>query len=231
MKLLLVDADPHLLDALSVGLPLQWPDCEVLTAPDGAAGARAFFDHDPAVVVLAVPLPGERGFAVLRAIRRASDVPVLLVTEHGETHDQVRGLELGADDYLAKPFSHLALLARLRAVLRRAVLPPPERARPDFVAGDLTVTFRRQAVTVTGAPVRLTAVEYTLLSHLVRHAGRWLPAQTLVDRVWRGDAGVTTYHLHAVIRRLRSKLEPADGGRFLETDRGVGYRFVRPGGV
>ena len=233
MKILLVDDDPHILDALSVGLQLQWQECEVLTAADGEAGEQAFFDHVPDVVVLDVAMPGKSGFEVLQAIRRVSDVPVLMVTARGEEHDQVRGLELGADDYVVKPFSHLALLARIKAVLRRAELPPPVNAQPDLVAGDLAIHFQSHQVTLRGEPVKLTPVEYKLLYHLARNAGRLLPHQALLDRVWGADYGATTHHLKVFVSRLRGKLEPAGdaGPRYIETERGVGYRFVRPAGV
>ena len=116
----------------------------------------------------------------------------------------MRGLELGADDYVVKPFSHLALLARIRAVLRRAELPPPAQAQPDFVAGDLTINFEGQRVTVAGEPVKLTPVEYKLLYHLARNAGRVMPHQALLDRVWGADYGATTDHLKVFISRLRA---------------------------
>ena len=224
MKILLVDDDPHILDALSVGLQLQWQECEVLTAADGEAGERAFFDHVPDVVVLDVAMPGKSGFEVLQAIRRVSDVPVLLVTARGEEHDQVRGLELGADDYVVKPFGHLALLARIKAVLRRAELPPPVNAQPDFVAGDLDIHFQSHQVALHGEPVRLTPVEYKLLYHLVRNAGRVLPHQTLIDRVWGADYGAPADYLKVFVSRLRAKLGP----EHIQTERGLGYRFARP---
>ena len=104
----------------------------MLAASDGEQGLRVFYEHDPDVVVLDVTMPRKNGFEVLRDIRRVSDVPVIMLTARGEDTDQVRGLELGADDYVIKPFSHLALLARIKAVLRRAELPPPASALPDF---------------------------------------------------------------------------------------------------
>jgi DNA-binding response OmpR family regulator len=135
VKILVVDDDQPILDALTLGLQLQWQDATVLVARDGEAGLRTFYEHSPDVVVLDVALPGQSGFEVLQEIRRTSDVPVLMLTARGEELDQVRGLELGADDYVVKPVRHLALLARIRAVLRRAELPPPQQALPDFVAG------------------------------------------------------------------------------------------------
>ena len=127
MKILVVDDDQPILDALTLGFQLQWQDATVLVAHDGEAGLRAFYEHSPDVVVLDVALPGKSGFEVLQEIRRTSDVPVLMLTARGEELDQVRGLEMGADDYVVKPVRHLALLARIRAVLRRAERPPPQQ--------------------------------------------------------------------------------------------------------
>src|SRR5918911_2326427 len=126
-------------------------------------------DDDPHL--LDVTMPRMNGFEVLKAIRQVSDVPVIMLTARGDDVDQVRGLELGADDYVAKPFSHLALMARIKAALRRAELPTPVNALPDFEAGELTIHFENQQVAVAGEPVRLTPVEYRLLYHLVRNAG------------------------------------------------------------
>jgi two-component system KDP operon response regulator KdpE len=228
MKILIVDDDAALLDALTVGLELQWEDAEVLTAHDGEAGLDRFFGSSPDVVLLDVNMPGKSGFEVLREIRRVSSVPVLMLTARGEEVDQVRGLELGADDYVVKPFGHLALLARIRAVLRRAELSPPLEALPDFVAGDLAVRFQEHRVTVAGEEVKLTPVEYRLLYHLVRNAGRVLPHQMLLDRVWGEAYGASPDYLKVFVSRLRAKIERPGGQRYIQTERGLGYRFARP---
>jgi two-component system KDP operon response regulator KdpE len=228
MKILVVDDDQPILEAVTVGLQLQWQDSTVIAATDGEAGVEAFFEHTPDVVVLDVAMPKKNGFEVLQEIRRVSDVPIIMLTARGEDIDQVRGLELGADDYVVKPFSHLALLARIKAVLRRAEMPPPARALPDFEAGDLSINFDNHQVTRRGEPVRLTPVEYKLLYHLVRNAGRLMPHQALLDRVWGDDYGATTDYLKVFISRLRAKIESKDGPQYIETERGLGYRFVRP---
>lgn len=228
MKILVVDDDPHILDALTVGFQLQWQDAEVIAARDGEAGLRAFYEHEPDIVVLDVAMPLKSGFEVLQEIRRVSDVPVIMLTARGEEVDQVRGLELGADDYVVKPFGHLALLARIKAVLRRADMPPPTRALPDFRSGELAVNFQNQEVTLSGKTVKLTPVEYKVLYHLVRNAGRLMPHQALLDRVWGQDYGATTDYLKVFISRLRAKLEPPGSPQLIETERGLGYRFVKP---
>jgi two-component system KDP operon response regulator KdpE len=228
MKILVVDDDRQILDAVTIGFQLQWQDATVIEASDGEAGLEAFYEHTPDVVVLDVAMPRMNGFEVLQAIRRVSDVPVIMLTARGEDIDQVRGLELGADDYVVKPFSHLALLARVKAVLRRAEMPPPAHALPDFQAGELAINFDSHQVTVRNEPVKLTPVEYKLLYHLVRNAGRLMPHQALLDRVWGDDYGATTDYLKVFISRLRSKIEPKDGPQYIQTERGLGYRFVKP---
>jgi two-component system KDP operon response regulator KdpE len=227
VKILVVDDDARMREALEVGLQLQWEDAEVLSAADGESGLRSFYDHQPDVVLLDVTMPLLNGFEVLREIRRVSDVPVIMLTARAEEYDQVRGLELGADDYVSKPYSHLALVARIKAVLRRCELPAPIESAPDFVAGDLSIRFQDRAVSVRGELVKLTPVEYKVLYHLVRNAGHVLPHQALLDRVWGAEYGATPDYLKVFISRLRAKLE-RDGERYIETERGLGYRFIRP---
>src|SRR5260221_9973722 len=130
MKVLVVDDDARVRDALEIGIALQWQDAHVLSAADGEAGLELFFNEEPDIVLLDVNMPCKNGFEVLKAIRQVSDVPVIMLTARGEDIDQVRGLELGADDYVGKAFSHLALMARIKAALRRAELPPPLQALP-----------------------------------------------------------------------------------------------------
>src|SRR5262245_21881080 len=195
MKILVVDDDPQLLDALQVGAQLQWEDARVLTAADGEAGLELFFNEEADVVLLDVTMPRMNGFEVLKTIRRVSDVPVIMLTARGEDVDQVRGLELGANDYVSKPFSHLALMARIKAALRRAELPPPVHALPDFQAGDLAIHFQNKEVTIAGEAVKLTPVEYKLLYHLVRNAGHLLPHRALLDRVWGSDDAASSEYL------------------------------------
>lgn len=228
MKILIVDDDPQIRDALTVGFQLQWQDATVVCASDGWAGVRAFYEHNPDVVVLDVTLPEKNGFEVLQEIRQVSDVPVIMLTARGQEMDQVRGLELGADDYVIKPFGYMALIARIKAVLRRAESPAPLRNVPDFVCGDLTIDFESRKVALRGEPVKLTQVEYKLLYHLVRNVGRLVRHEALLSRVWGDDYGATTDYLKVFISRLRAKIEPKDGPRFIETERGLGYRFVVP---
>jgi DNA-binding response OmpR family regulator len=229
MKILIVDDDHDLLEAVGLGLQLQWQGVEVVSATDGEQGLEVFFAESPDVVLLDVGLPRLDGFEVLRRIRAVSDTPVLMLTARGEELDKVRGLEIGADDYVTKPFSPLELLARIKAILRRADLPPPVRAMPSFVSGNLTVNFDSREVTKGGKSVPLTALEYRLLYQLVRNAGHVMPRAALLARVWGEEYRDQADYLKVYVSRLRAKLEDdPDRPRYILTERGLGYRFARP---
>ena len=228
MKILVVDDDPQILSSLTIGFRLQWPGSTILPAPDGTAGLRMFVEHQPDIVLLDVSMPDRSGYEVLEEIRRVSDTPVIMLTARGEETDQVHGLELGADDYVVKPFGHLALVARVRAVLRRTE-PGGRTTLADFVAGDLAIDFGARQVTLAGQPVKLTPVEYKILEHLSRNAGRLVAHETLITRALGHHDGPTGDYLKVFVSRLRSKIEHA-GRRYIETERGIGYRFVVPGG-
>jgi two-component system KDP operon response regulator KdpE len=225
--ILVVDDDQQVRDVLSVALPFQWEAATVVTAANGDEVLRLFSDENPDIVLLDVSLPGRSGFEVLREIRQVSDVPVIMLSALGEEKDQVQGLALGADDYVVKPFSALALLARIRAVLRRTQSSSPSRSAPDFIDGPLTITYRSRRVLVHGRPIHLTPVEFKLLYHLVRNAGQILTHEALSTRIWGPDSLRTHDHLRVYVSRVRSKIEQAGGPDNIETERGVGYRFVR----
>lgn len=226
MRILVIDDDATVLDGVRTALQLHWHDVTVLAATDGEAGLRQFFEYDPDVVLLEIALPDLSGFDVIRQIRRISDAPVLALSAHSDDASQIRALELGADEFVPKPCSFLVLVARIKAILRRAELLPPERALPDLVVGDLVFNFRDRQVTLHDEPVKLTPVEYRLLYHLVRNAGRLMPHEALLDRVWGAEYGHSPEHLKVFISRLRAKIEQPGGPHMIETVRGVGYMFL-----
>ena len=228
MKLLVIDDDARIREALEVGLALQWQDAQVISAADGEAGLQAFYEANPDVVLLDLCMPRKNGYEVLSEIRRVSDTPVIMLTARNDETDQVRGLELGADDYVAKPFSHLALVARIKAVRRRAGLPPAGEAMPDFRSGDLAIHFDEQKVTIAGESVRLTPIEYKLLYFLVRNAGHLLPHHALLERVWGLDYEAGPEYLKVFVCRLRAKLRRPGSPEYIQSERGRGYRFVGP---
>ena len=227
MKILIIDDEQRLLDALAATFQFQWRDAEVLLATSAEEGLDQFFDNMPDVVILDVGLPDRSGLDVLRDIRRVADTPVVILTAAGEESDQVKGLRGGADDYLVKPFMPLALMAHIEAVLRRAELPPPESAAPDFTAGELTINFEAHSVRVDGEPVKLTPFEYKLLFQLARNAGRLMPSRALLERVWVPEYNASEHQLQSLVHRVRGKLERPGGPRYIETERGLGYRFIR----
>jgi DNA-binding response OmpR family regulator len=225
VKLLVVDDDADLRGL--VAYSLRQAGYLVIEAADGPAALAAFASESPALVVLDVNLPRLSGFEVCREIRRRSRVPVLMLTVRSGEEDVVQGLDLGADDYLGKPFSPRTLLARVRALLRRAAVGKPA----PLAAGDLTLDLEEQTVSVQrGAAVRLTPLELRLLQLLLANAGHTLPAERLLAHVWGSRASADRQALKQLVHRLRQKIE-ADAARprYLVTASGVGYA-LRPDG-
>lgn len=229
MKILIVDDDRSIVEAITIGLELQWSDIQVLSAPDGEKGLAVFGQEAPDLTLLDVQMPRMNGWEMLRQVREFSDAPVIMLTARSEELDKVKGLELGADDYLTKPFSHLELFARIKAVLRRIEGTTPVSALPSFVSGDLAINFDSREVTLNGQIVKLTPTEYNLLYLLVRNAGRVLTFDTLLSKVWGDEYRSETDYLKTYISRLRRKLgDASDHPRYILTERSTGYRFARP---
>jgi two-component system KDP operon response regulator KdpE len=226
MKVLVVDDAVEVIEAVTVSFSLQWRETEVIGADNGETALDLIEQERPDVVLLDIAMPGMSGFDVLREIRGFSDVPVIMLTARDDVIDKVKGLELGADDYVTKPFDHLELLARVKALLRRLDMPQPVSRAPSFQSGDLSVDFAAREVRRDGQPVPLTATEYKLLYHLVRNAGRVLPHETLLAKVWGREYVDEIDYLRVYIRRLRRKLErDPEQPRHILTERGLGYRF------
>jgi two-component system KDP operon response regulator KdpE len=226
MKVLVVDDAAEVIEAVTVSFTLQWRETEVIGADNGEAALDLVEQERPDVVLLDIAMPGMNGFEVLREIRAFSDVPVIMLTAKDDVLDKVKGLEFGADDYVTKPFDHLELLARVKALLRRLDMPQPTSRAPSFHSDELTVDFAAHEVRVRGEVVPLTATEYKLLYHLVRNAGNVLRHETLLAKVWGREYVDEVDYLLVYIRRLRRKLEP-DPERpvHILTERGLGYRF------
>jgi two-component system KDP operon response regulator KdpE len=229
MQILVVDDEPDVVESVRLGFTLQWRDVDVLGAGEGEAALDIVEREHPDIVLLDVGLPGIDGYEVLRQIRALSDVPVLMLTARDDAMDKVKGLELGADDYVTKPFNHLELMARVKAVLRRLEMPAPASRAPSFKSGDLEVDFAKQEARVGGARLDLTPTEYKLLYHLVRNAGHTLEHGTLLAKVWGREYVDEVDYIRVYIRRLRDKLgDSSDAPRYIQTERGLGYRFIAP---
>lgn len=226
IKLLIAEDAPDVAEVVAFGARMTWPGCHVTIAGSGEEALRAFAAEPADLVILDVAMPPPDGFEVCRRIRENSQVPILMLTVHDATVDKVRALDLGADDYLTKPFDHLELLARLRALVRRAAGPSaaPEAA---FVTGDFSLDFTTHEVRLGDEVIRLTSTEYRLLEELVRHAGRILPHQVLLERVWGPEWVADPSYLKVFVRRLRQKLgDDAEAPRYIQTEWGIGYRFI-----
>jgi two-component system KDP operon response regulator KdpE len=181
----------------------------------------------PDLVILDVMMPEMDGYETLERIRQTSNVPVIMLTVKAEEEDKVRGLELGADDYVTKPFSPRELMSRVKAALRRAEMPAPLLKTLTVVDKDLSVDFQRRLVLVRGQPVKLRPTEYRLLYHLVNNAGWVMTHETLLSKVWGYEYRDDTQLLRLYITYLRKKIEPDPRHpKYIFNERGVGYRFM-----
>jgi two-component system response regulator ResD len=197
---------------------------DALEADDVDTARDLLQRHSPSLVVLDIMLPGGDGLELCREIRQGSEVPIIMLTARADEADRVVGLELGADDYVTKPFSPRELTARVRTVLRRSVPRPDDSARRVF--GELEIDGVTREISVRGEGVRVTAKEFDLLSFLARHPRQVFSRQQLMDGVWGYEAAYDTGTVTVHIRRLREKIESdAASPRWIETVWGVGYRF------
>ncbi len=223
MKILIVDDEPDVAKVVRMSFEVQEPDWETVPAYDGEEALAAFEREQPDLVLLDIMMPEMSGFDVLKELRRFSDVPVIVLTAKENEIDKVMGLNLGADDYITKPFSHLELVARVKAVLRRAQGLPLSHELP-FTSGAIHIDFERRQVSVDGQPVSLTGTEYRLLYHLVRNAGQVMTHEALLARVWGREYTDEIDYLKVYINRLRNKLEQDPRNpEYILTEYGVGY--------
>ncbi len=224
-RILVVDDEPRMIKFIR--LNLEHDGFDVVEASDGLAALKQVRDSLPDLVLLDVAMPELDGFETLRLLREITAAPVIMLTARGEEDDRVRGLELGADDYVTKPFSPRELVSRVKAVLRRTETTPPAEKSTLTVDDRLNINFDRREVLVDGQPVKLRPTEFRLLYHLVNNAGWVVPHDQLLAKVWGYEYREETHYLRLYINYLRQKLEedPANP-RYILTERGVGYRFV-----
>lgn len=222
--ILTADDDPQLLRLVARNLQLEGYD--VLTASDGKQALEQIEAHQPDLVLLDVMMPKMDGFSVCQRVREFSTVPIIIVTARGQDQDKIRGLDLGADDYLTKPFSVDELLARVRAVLRRTHYTANENAaaRTTATFGELSIDFSQHLVTRAGKEVTLTPTEYRIISYLAQNAGRVVTQDLLLEHVWGSEYVGESHMLQVNVNRLRRKLE-ADPThpRYILTKVGIGY--------
>ena len=224
-RVLVVDDEPRMIHFIR--LNLEHDGFEVVETTSGTKALDKLRDQLPDLILLDVMMPDLDGFETLRLIREISTVPVIMLTAKGQEDDRVRGLELGADDYVTKPFSPRELVSRVRAVLRRTETPSAPVHEVIQVDDRLKLDFDRREVWVEGRLVKLRPTEYRLLYHLVQNAGWVVPHDQLLAKVWGYEYREETHYLRLYINYLRQKLEKDPSKpEYILTERGVGYRFV-----
>ena len=217
-KVLIVEDDKNIADLMRLYLEKESMDCQV--ANDGLVGLEKFQQFQPDLVMLDIMLPGMDGWSICRKIRETSKVPIIMLTAKGELEDKVNGLELGADDYITKPFAIEELLARIRTALRKR---PSPQAENRLTLGPIAMDVARRQVTANGTPVELTAREFDVLRLFLENPEIVLSRETFLSRVWGYDYVGETNVVDVYIRYLRSKLDSACGRSLIHTVRGVGY--------
>jgi len=222
---LVVDDEPRMIRFIRMNLELE--GYHVVEAGNGIEALDQVRKHIPDLVIMDIMMPKMDGFETLRLLREISTVPVILLTVKGEEEDRIRGLELGADDYVTKPFSPRELISRVNAVLRRADWPSPAPRTILAIDDRLSVDFNRHQVIVNDNRIDLRPTEYRLLTHLIQNAGWVVPHETLLAKVWGYEYRDETHYLRLYINYLRKKIEedPATP-KYILTERGVGYRFI-----
>lgn len=227
ITILTADDDPQLLRL--VARNLQFEGYEVITASDGQQALEEIEKRTLDLALLDVMMPRMDGFTVCQRVREFSSVPIIIVTARGQDQDKVRGLDLGADDYLTKPFSVDELLARVRAVLRRAQFVNHEQqaTRNVITIGELSIDYTQHMVTLAGKEIILTPIEYRILAYLAQNAGRVVTQDMLLEQVWGSEYTGESHMLQVNVNRLRRKLEPdSSHPRYILTKVGVGYQLA-----
>lgn len=227
MKVVVIDDSPEIIEVVSLCFQLRWSGADLISASTGTEGLDLVESESPDIVILDIGLPDMEGFEVLREIRRFSQVPVIMLTVRKEDTDVARGLEMGADDYISKPFSHIELVARVQAVLRRIQGTPVTSEERPFISGKISVDFVRNDVTVDNKPVKLTTTESKLLHLLIRNEGRLVTHESLLTRIWGENYSDARDLLRVHIQHLRQKLgDSVESPTIIVTEHGMGYKFV-----
>jgi two-component system KDP operon response regulator KdpE len=222
---LIIEDDPNIVDLLRANLLVR--GFSVLVSTTGEDALELFERSQPDLVLLDLMLPGASGFDLCQQMRAGSTTGIIVLSARGNETDKVRALNLGADDYLTKPFGIDELLARIQATLRRSRPGPDDvEAHPVIRAGDVEIDLDAQLVTLAGEVVRLTPTEFALLRELALHAGTVVSHATLLGRVWGPGYATETEYTRVYVRRLRAKLEPPGSPPLIITEHRIGYRFV-----
>ena len=229
MKILIVDDEPDICEIITIAFNLRWPELEIKTAGTGAKALELVESDGPDAIILDIVLPDADGFELCTQLKAKTSAAILILTVKGAEEDKVKGLTLGADDYITKPFNHYELLARLKAVIRRRSSRGSIDTDSNHERQGLIIDFDKKHIRVNGEQIDLPPVEYSLLYHLVKNANRVVANRTLLAKVWGREYVDQLDYLNMHIQSLRSKVEsdPEDP-RLIVAENDLGYRFAGP---
>lgn len=228
LLIVLIEDDPATVEAIQLCFEIYWPGSTLTAVAKGLEGIDLLKSEAPDVLILDLGLPDIDGLTVLEEIRRFSDIPVLIISARDTQESIVKGLDLGAEDYIVKPFIYRDLQTRLEAIVRPSQMTQPQGKEGWISGGGLDIDLSTGEVTIDGNPVELAPIERDLLSHLAKNEGRIVPLQRLAKEVWASDS-IDSAAIRATVSRLRASLgDDSHDPRIILSEHGVGYRFVRP---
>jgi two-component system KDP operon response regulator KdpE len=231
MRVLIIEDSADIIETVAITLELRWPEANLISTSHGKKGVELAKKQIPDVIILDLGLPDMDGFEVLRQIRSFSAVPLIILTARGDEGAKIKGLEMGADDYIVKPFSAGEFLARVKAALRHSQLPAKTTkvGEKSFIKGNLRIDFASREVSIDGKPISLTRGEYDLLHQLVTNEGKVLSSQMLLDKVWGPEHSTDTKYVKVYIESLRKSLKKAPGDPTMILNVGdTAYKFASP---
>jgi DNA-binding response OmpR family regulator len=231
MKVLMIEDNPEIVNVVTLTFKLRWPEAIVIPSMEGAEGIQKAKTESPDILVLDINLPDMSGFDVLKQIRLFSALPIIILSVRGSEVDQLAGLEMGADDYIVKPFSPVNLLTRVKAVLRRSVRKEEQvSTETSLILGNISINLADQEVLADNKRLHLTPTEARILFYLSKNIGKLLSQEAIAREVWGDEARYIDYStLKRYIYQLRQKLgDDADNPRLIVNERGMGYRLLRP---
>jgi DNA-binding response OmpR family regulator len=225
LNFLIVEDDPDAAEAIEISVEIGWPDASIEVVETGEEALIQISHQMPDLILLDINLPDIDGYNICRRIRKDKDIPIIMISARDSEFDKVKGLELGSDDYITKPFGHMELLARIKAVMRRSNKAQPSVGDEVLHFDNITVDFNRRQLQIEHSQIELTPTEFNLLTLFLKNAGKTLDHQTILKFVWGNEYRYEIEYLKVYIRRLRNKIEPdPHHPQYILTDWGVGYR-------
>jgi DNA-binding response OmpR family regulator len=229
MKILIIEDDSKIIESIRFVFQVGWPEAKIISTRHGEEGLEIIEKESPQLVILDLGLPDIEGFEVLRQVRLFSNIPVVILTVSGEEENIIKGLELGADEYITKPFKPLELIARVKKALKNHFVPK-SGTEMSFDYGDLHIFISEQKVQIDNRTIKLTSTEALILKYLASNAGMVVPNDALAEHIWGNNYPDSSKAIRVYIRQLRKKIEKdADNPQLIITRPGIGYMLVKPG--